>query len=252
MDIHISLQPEIIGHIAGFPISNSLLLTFIVSLLLLGGVFFATRSMSLVPSKLQNAIESIIETMLDFMATVLGNKKEAKQFFPLVASFFLVILLNNWIGLFPGVGSITIKEGAEGTGIEEVQAPLFRAANSDLNTTFALALVSILAVQLYGMRSVGVGRHLGKYFMLKKGPIFLFVGLLELVGELARVMSFAFRLFGNIFAGEVLLVTIMALIPFIAPLPFFLLEIFVGFIQALVFSMLTLVFLKIATEKAGH
>ena len=130
--------------------------------------------------------------------------------------------------------------------------PLFRSANSDLNTTLALALITMIAVQWYGIQKLGLLRHLSKFFVFNKGPIFFFVGLLEAIGEFARILSFSFRLFGNVFAGEVLLVIIMSLAPFFIPLPFFALELFVGLIQALVFSMLALIFLKIATEAPSH
>lgn len=251
--MHISLKPEIIGYFLGLPISNSLILSLIATLLLIGLAIFAVKSMKMTPGKIQNAAESLIETLLDFMAGALGSKKQAMQFFPLVASFFLIILFNNWLGVMPGVGSVMIEEShAVASEVNAERFPLFRAANSDLNTTLALALVSVLAIQWYGVKKFGFFGHFSKFFVFTKGPLHLFVGLLELVGELAKVLSFSFRLFGNVFAGEVLLVTIMTLAPIIAPLPFFLLEFFVGFIQALVFSMLTLVFLKIATEKAEH
>ncbi|MBI2577282.1 MAG: F0F1 ATP synthase subunit A [Candidatus Wildermuthbacteria bacterium] len=244
--MHISLKPEIIGYFLGLPIANSLILSLIVTLLLVGLAILAVKSLKMAPGKIQNSAESLIETLLDFMANALGDRKQAMQFFPLVASFFLIILFNNWVGVMPGVGSIMLE------GSHAERFPLFRAANSDLNTTLALAFVSVIAIQWYGVRKFGFFGHFSKFFVFTKGPIQLFVGLLELVGELAKVLSFSFRLFGNVFAGEVLLVTIMTLVPIIAPLPFFLLEFFVGFIQALVFSMLTLVFLKIATETAEH
>lgn len=265
--IHISLQPDILGYIWGFPIANSLILSLITAFLLVGGGFFAAKSLRPIPGKLQNATESIIDTLLDFMTGALGDRKQALQFFPLVASFFLIILLNNWLGVMPGVGSITFEgnhaaaqeEHVGPEAIEEVAgeeehgaAPLFRAANSDLNTTLALALVSVIAIQYYGIRSLGWRVHLSKFFVFTKGPIFFFVGLMELIGEFAKILSFSFRLFGNVFAGEVLLITILTLVPLLAPAPFFLMEFFVGFIQALVFAMLTMVFLKIATETVEH
>ena len=245
--IHVSLQPEIIGNLFGMPVSNSLLLGIIATLLLLGGGVFASRSLRAVPGKLQNGLELIVGGLLDFIESVLGDRKQALQFFPIVAAFFLLILVNNWIGILPGIGSIVIEEAGHATA-----SPLFRSANSDLNTTLALALVSVIAAHLYGMQQLGVLAHLGKFFAFTKGPIYFFVGLLELVGEFAKVLSFSFRLFGNVFAGEVLLITMMTLVPLLAPAPFFALEIFVGFIQALVFSMLTLVFLKISTQTVEH
>lgn len=234
----ISLKPEIIATFLGIPVSNSLILSFLTSLVLVGGGYLAVKSLQIVPGKLQNGVELVVEGILDFFAGALGNREQAKKFFPLVASFFLFILLNNWIGVLPGTGSLEFH------GV-----PLFRSANSDLNTTFALAIVSVIAIQWYGIKKLGFFKHISKFFAFTKGPIPFFVGILELIAEFAKVLSFAFRLFGNIFAGEVLLLIIMTLVPLVAPLPFFALEFFVGFIQALVFAMLTLIFLKIATEE---
>ncbi|MEX2054817.1 MAG: FoF1 ATP synthase subunit a, partial [Candidatus Andersenbacteria bacterium] len=163
-------------------------------------------------------------------------------------TFFVFILINNWLGLVPGVGSITVTT-------EHGTAPLFRGATADLNTTLALAIISVVMTHVYAIRELGLFSHLSKYFSLN--PVMLFVGLLELVAEFSKMVSFSFRLFGNIFAGEVLLVVIAYLMPVVAPLPFFGLELFVGLVQALVFTMLTLVFLEIATshhhgEESSH
>ncbi|MDO8470821.1 MAG: F0F1 ATP synthase subunit A, partial [bacterium] len=243
------IQPEIITSLAGIPISNSLILSLTTAFILLGCGFFAVKSLSLVPKRFQNGVEVVFSGIFDFMASVAGDRKQVMLFFPLVATLFLFILLNNWLGVLPGTGSLGFWEHH---GEERMFVPLFRSANSDLNTTLALALVTMIAVQWYGIRKLGVLGHLSKFFVVTKGPIFFFVGLLELVGEFARVLSFSFRLFGNIFAGEVLLLIIMSLTPFFVPLPFFAMELFVGLIQALVFSMLALIFLKIATETPSH
>lgn len=250
--MHISLTAETIGHIFGLPITNSLVLSLITALLLVGGGFLVARKLKWVPGKAQSTLELIIDSLLDFMAQVLGDRKQAAKFFPLVATIFLFILLNNWVGVLPGIGSIGVLEEDHG---HEVFVPLFRAANADLNTTLALALIAVFAIQMYAIQRLGFFTQLGKYFNFTHGPIHFFVGLLELVGEFARVLSFSFRLFGNVFAGEVLLIIIMGLLPLAASfgaLPFFLLEYFVGFIQALVFAMLTLVFLKVATADVEH
>jgi len=178
---------------------------------------------------------------------VTGNRKQTYQFFPLIATIFIFIIVSNWLGLFPGFGSIGFFETVNSVSGEEHTAfvSFLRSANSDLNTTLALAMISVFATQIFGILALGVFKY-GKKFINFSSPISFFVGILELIGELAKMISFSFRLFGNIFAGEVLLVVIMTLAPFIAPIPFFGLELFVGFIQALVFSMLTLVFLKVA------
>ena len=247
--MHISLRPEIIGTLFGISVSNSLILSLITASFLVGGGFLAVRSLRMIPGKAQNFIEALLEGILTFMGQALGGKEQAKKFFPLVATIFLFILFNNWIGVLPGTGSVGFYEEHAG---ERSFVPLLRSANSDLNTTFALALISVIAIQWYGIRKLGFMRHISKFLVFTKGPIHFFVGILELIGEFAKVLSFSFRLFGNIFAGEVLLLIIMTLVPVIAPLPFIMLEFFVGFIQALVFAMLTLIFLKIATAEVEH
>lgn len=247
--MHISLQAEVLGEILGMPITNSLVLSLLTAFLLVGGGFLVARALKLVPGKVQSTAELAIDGLLDFTAQVVGDRKQALKFFPLVATIFLFILLNNWIGVLPGTGSVGFYEHEEG---HDVFVPFFRSANADLNTTFALALIAVLAIQLYAVQKLGFFGHIGKYLNFTHGPIHFFVGLLELVGEFARVLSFSFRLFGNIFAGEVLLIIIMSLVPVFVPLPFIFLEFFVGFIQALVFAMLTLVFLKVATMEVEH
>ncbi len=247
--MHISLQAEVLGEIFGMPITNSLVLSLLTAFLLVGGGFLIARALKLVPGRVQSSAELAIDSLLDFTTQIVGDRKQALKFFPLVATIFLFILLNNWIGVLPGTGSIGFYEQEEG---HDVFVPFFRSANADLNTTFALALIAVLAIQLYAVKKLGFFGHVGKYFNFTHGPIHFFVGLLELVGEFARVLSFSFRLFGNIFAGEVLLIIIMSLVPVFVPLPFIFLEFFVGFIQALVFAMLTLVFLKVATTEVEH
>lgn len=240
-----SLKPEILSHVGEFPLANSLVLGLAVSGIVGLAALLIVRSLELIPHKGQNIAELLIGGILDFMEETLGSREVAKTYFPFIATIFLFILFNNWLGILPGIGSIGVYEMHE--GVKEF-VPFFRSANSDLNTTLALALVSVVAIQIYGMKKLGIWKHWSKFFNFKEGPIHFFVGILELVGELAKVMSFSFRLFGNVFAGEVLLLIIMNLAPYFAPTPFLLLEIFVGFIQALVFAMLTLIFIKFATE----
>lgn len=246
--MHVSITPEIITNILGVPISNTLIASVIATAILVIIAYFATREMKEVPTGIQNLFEAIIEALLNMVDSVTGNRKQTYQFFPLVATIFIFIILSNWLGLVPGFGSLgfyeTAKEGMHGNE-HAVFVPLLRSANSDLNTTLALAIVSVMATQIFGIMALGILKY-GKKFINFSSPITFFVGILELVSEVAKMVSFSFRLFGNVFAGEVLLVVIMTLAPFIAPLPFFGLELFVGFVQALVFAMLTLVFLKMA------
>ena len=247
--MHISLAAERIFAVFGMPITNTLLMSWIAMVILILTSFFATRKLKLIPKGLQNFTEAIVEFILGFITQIIGNRKEAEKFFPLVTTIFVFILLSNWLGLVPGVGTIGFFEVAHTEGGNQLFVPLFRSANSDLNMTLALAIVSVVATQIFGIITIGFFKHIGKYISFKN-PGLTFAGILEGIAEVVKILSFSFRLFGNIFAGEVLLVVIAFLIPFIAPLPFMFLELFVGFIQALIFAMLTLVFLKIAISEA--
>lgn len=240
MDIHISLAAEEIFRIYGFPITNSMLTGVVASVVVAVLMIIAARSLQLFPSKgWLHIIDPISEVLLDLIESVIHDRQKAVQFFPVLSTFFLFILANNWLGLLPGVGSITLH------GV-----PLFRGLAADLNATIALGIISIVLMHVYAIKELGVRVHLSKYFSLN--PLKLFIGLLELLSDFSKVFSFSFRLFGNIFAGEVLLLVIAYLLPLLGPLPFFFLELFVGFVQALVFTMLTLVFLYIATSHHGE
>lgn len=239
--IHISLTAEPLFHLGPLTVTNSLLTSWVVVIALVSLAVKFSKRLSLVPSFGQMLFEVPIEALYNVTKGVAGHR--AVSFFPYVATFFLFILLSNVSGLVPGVGTIGLKEHG-------ALIPFFRAPTADLNTTLALALVSVGLVQYHGLKTFGT-RYLSKFFTLKN-PMLTFVGLLEFVSEIAKVVSFSFRLFGNIFAGEVLLVVTSSLIPIIVPIPFYGLELFVGLIQAVVFSMLTLVFLNMATEAAVH
>lgn len=219
--------------------------------LIIPALILKKRGLQLIPKGLQNFVETIIEGFLNFWTSITQDREQAKKFFPLVTTIFLFVITSNWLGIFPGVGPIGFHEVHEG---HPVFIPLLRSGYADVNFTLALALISVIATQVYGIRSLGFFNYAGKFFKNPlKDPIGFFVGILELISEFAKIISFSFRLFGNIFAGEMLLVVIGFLVPFLAPLPFYGLEIFVGFVQALVFSLLTLVFLKMAvTSHAEH
>jgi len=247
-EIVISLKAEPLFHIGSFTVTNSLLLAFIVSGVLLLLAWRLKSKLSEVPGTLQNIFEVAIDGVLSLMDSVLHDRKKSEKYLPLVATIFLFVMISNWMGLLPGVGSLGLHAMHEG---REEFTPLFRAPAADLNFTISLAILSVVGVNLAGVAVLGVRRHLSKFFTLKN-PIYTFVGLLELVSEFAKMISFSFRLFGNVFAGEVLLIIVGALVPYFVPLPFLALEIFVGFIQAFIFSMLTLVFLAISTAEEGH
>lgn len=239
--LHISLVAEKLGALWGIPITNSLLASWLTMLVLVFLTILATRKVSLVPSGTQSVAELIIGGLYDFFGQVSG--KHTPRFFPLLASLFLFIIAANWVGLLPGVGTIGFFHESHG---EEVFTPLFRAATADLNMTVGLAIVAVISIQFFGFALLGF-----KYrtrFVSFASPIAFVLGVLELISELSKIISFAFRLFGNIFAGEVLLAVMAFLMPFVMPLPFLTMELFVGFIQALVFSMLTAVFLSVAVS----
>lgn len=245
-EIHISLTAEKIFEAGmGIQITNSILTTWIAMTILLLFSIAATYRLRLIPSNLQQIGEIVVEGLYNLFQSILQDK--TKIFFPLVATYFLYIITVNWIGLLPGVGTIGIYALKEG---HQAFVPLFRSGTADLNTTLGLALISILVIQISGFKTLGFS-YLRKFFNFKN-PIYFFVGILELVSEFSKILSFAFRLFGNIFAGEVLLTVIAFLIPIMAPIPFLGMELFVGFIQAMVFSMLTSVFLSLALAKEGH
>jgi len=248
--MEISLAAEKIAHLGSISITNSMLTSWIASLILIVLAFLGTRKMTLRPGKFQNGLELVVEMLMNLVNSVFNDMKATKRYFPFLATLFLFIITNNWLGLLPGVGSIGFHEVHHG---HEVFVPLFRGGNADLNTTLALAILTMVLVQIFGVIGIGFFKYAGKFINFKEGPIGFFVGILEIIGEVSRIISFSFRLFGNVFAGEVLLAVISWLLPFVGPIPFYGLEIFVGFVQALVFTMLAMVFIKMAiTEHGGE
>ncbi len=245
---HISIAAETIFNIGPLPVTNAIIMSWITMIILVIIGFLFVYRVKIIPNKIQNFGELIIDTGLDFTTNIIGSKQKAEKIFPLIITLFLFILISNWIGLLPGVGSIGINTIHHG---EEVFVPFFRSAFADINMTLALAIISVVATHIFAIINIGKKAHISKFINLKS-PLAFFVGVLELFSELSKIISFSFRLFGNIFAGEVLLVIILGLVSYVAPLPFFGLEIFVGFIQALVFSMLTLIFIQVATTEIEH
>jgi len=242
---HISLAAEELFRIGHFPVSNSLLLAVIALVFLVGVALLFRKRLSMVPGMFQSLVETAVDGLLGLMDSVLGKRALSERYLPIVATIFLFVLVSNWLGLVPGVGSIVLHTNGETTH-------LLRAPSSDLNFTLALAVIAVLGANVIGVAALGALAHGKKYFNFSN-PITFFVGILELVSEFAKMVSFSFRLFGNVFAGEVLLVIIAFLVPYLVPLPFLFLEVFVGFIQAFIFAMLTLVFIAAAvTEHAEH
>jgi F-type H+-transporting ATPase subunit a len=232
----ISIKPEVIFHVGQVSVTNSMFMGSITAILLIIVGLALRRSLSEVPGKLQGWFEMVMDGTLDLMDTILGTREKSLRYFPIIFTAFLFILASNWLGLLP-VSHILVGK-----------APLFRAPTSDLNFTIALAVMSVLAVNVLGAATIGIGPHLKKFLVNPlTNPIGSFVGLLELVSEFVKIISFSFRLFGNVFAGEVLLTIVAFLVPYAVPLPFLFLEVFVGLVQAFIFSMLTLVFLGMST-----
>lgn len=312
--MHVSLTAESLGHIGPLTITNSLFTTWlVVGVIALFAIIFRLR-LKKYPQGMQNIVEAVIDGFHGIVEGVAENKKLARKFFAPIFTIFLFVLLNNWAGLIPGVGSVGIShaeavgaheeshevsepalhseaedgsvshevhekeiesgrtehndvmthdhstehsEGSEHHGAESTHGeshhspftPIFRPGTADLSFTLALAVCAVGMVQFMGVRKFGIWGYFSR-FLNFKNPVLFFVGILEIVSEFSKMISFSFRLFGNIFAGEVLLTVIIALAPVIAPMPFYGLEIFVGLVQALVFAMLTLVFFRMSTSAA--
>lgn len=244
--LNISISAEPIAHFFGLTITNSLLTGWIVTLVLAVFVYLFSRQIKEkgAPTRLQSVIELIIEGLFGMVESIAGSAK-AKRFFPLVATLFIFILFSNWSGLLPGLASIGFREELHGAS---VFIPYWRAPTADINTTLALGLITMVMVQVYGYKYLGL-KYFKKFFDFSN-PINFFVGILELISDISKIISFTFRLFGNIIAGEILLMVMAMLVPVLGPTPFIALEIFVGFIQALVFMMLASVFINMAT--LGH
>jgi F-type H+-transporting ATPase subunit a len=232
----VSFAAEPIIRLGFFNVTNSLLDTFLVDGILVALMITVNKKISLIPGFLQNVVEWTIEAFYEITESVSGEN--ASRIFPYLMSFFLFILLANWTGLIPGISAIGLKEG-------QTIVPFFRPATSDLNTTLGLALISLVATHVMSIRVTGIKDYLGRYISLN--PLNLYIGILELIGEIVKVVSLSFRLFGNIFAGEVVLGTVSTIFAFVFPLPFLMLEVVVGLVQALVFGMLTMAFMAVLT-----
>jgi F-type H+-transporting ATPase subunit a len=236
--LHISLAAEKLGTFYGVPITNTLVAAWTVLVVLGITAYFVGRNPQIIPGKVQNLFEMLIDFVLSFMQQTLGTRELAIKYFPLVATLFLFIFASNLFDFLPFFGAVGIHRGAE-------FIPLYRPVNTDLNVTLALAVIAVISIEVAGILAIGVWKYAGKFFNFSSVLNF-FVGLIELVSELSRFISFSFRLFGNVFAGEVLLSVIALFVPYGLPVPLMAFELFVGFVQAAVFAMLTLFFIKLA------
>lgn len=255
------LAAEPIFHIANFPVTNTLINACLATLIFAVFAFFINLGKKnyyledKAPEGVLNFFESILEIFLTQIDNVTKDRKKTVKFLPIVAGIFLFILVSNWMSQIPGTGSIGIYHGKE-------FIPLLRPATSDLNLTLGMAVFAVVFSHLLGIATIGFFKYANKYIKLgdiwraiKTGKVMnifvsvieFFVGFLEIISEVAKMVSLSLRLFGNIFAGEVLLTVIGSLIAFFVPLPFLGLELLVGIIQAMVFALLTLVYLTVAT-----
>ncbi|MBT6254280.1 F0F1 ATP synthase subunit A [Candidatus Uhrbacteria bacterium] len=252
------LSAETIFYIAGFPVTNAIINSWIAVVFFVVFALIVTRKREMVPRGLQNVFEWIMEVLMSFAEQVTGDKDTAMKYFPIAATIFVFVLFSNWIGLMPGTGSIGVYQLHHGH-VELI--PLLRPAGSDLNLTLAIAGFSIFMTHIFGIIALGTWKHFNKFINImgivhsfKKGPMAIVVafiefgvGVIELVGEVAKTVSLSLRLFGNIFAGEVLLTVLAGIMAYGLPIPFMFLELLVGIIQASVFAILFLAFATVAT-----
>ncbi len=246
---HEEINPLGIGE---FAVTSTLMSSWFVTIILVLFFVLAARKRSLIPGRFQGLVEALFEGVLGFCTSVLGAEM-ARKAFPVVATIFFFVLFNAWLSLLPFYHFFGYKDASG-----EVVVEFFRSAGTDLNMPLALALISFVFVEYYGLRAHGFG-YFKKFFAFgnllrgrPSGLIDVFVGFLEGISELVRVVSFTFRLFGNMTAGEILLVMITFLVPFVATQFVFGLELLVGLIQAVIFASLTVVFLSVAVRREEH
>jgi F-type H+-transporting ATPase subunit a len=232
MNIHIALTGEPVFNFLGIEFTNTFILAIVCALLIMIAFSLALRKKEIVPDKVQNFFEFILETIFGIFDSMTGNRKKTEEIFPLSATLFIFILVNNLIEVIPGLGVFKF----------------LRSPSSDLHFTLALAIFSMIFIHFSAIKKLGGVNYLKKFVRLES-PIMFFVGALEVMGEVTKTASLGIRLFGNLFAGEILLMIISFMVPYIAPLPFLGLELFVGFIQALVFSSLITVFYVFTTAE---
>lgn len=240
-EIHVSLAPETLFFVGNFPITNTGLWQIILSLFLMLSALYITKKKKMIPGGFQNFVELLIEkgygVVLSMMA---GDEKRAKRTFPLVFTMFLFILLANLFTFLPGSAAITSGE-----------VPLFRAVASDYGLVFVLTMITIIITQIVAIITNGPFGYL-KQFIDFSSPLNFVLGLMNFIGEIAKILSLSFRLFGNMFAGEVLGAVMLFLMPFFLPLPFMFLGLITAVIQAVVFALLTTIFIAMASTIPGE
>ncbi|MFZ3057606.1 MAG: F0F1 ATP synthase subunit A [Minisyncoccales bacterium] len=235
MNIHIALTGEPVFSFLGINFTNTFVISILIAAFIIAFFLFAFKKREIVPGKMQNFFEFILETVFSIFDGMTGDSKKTEEIFPLAGTLFIFILLNNLLEVVPGLGIFTF----------------LRSPSSDIHFTLALAIFSMVFIHFTAIKKLGGIKYLKKYIKFES-PIMFFVGALEAMGEITRTMSLGIRLFGNLFAGEILLMIISFMVPYLVPLPFLGLEIFVGFIQALVFSSLITVFYVTTTAAEEH
>lgn len=239
--ISIHLAPLALFHIGDFAVTNTFFTTLVVSALLIIFAFFAGRSLRLKPSKFGAVVEALVMLPYQFVRDTLENDAVTRRVFPIIMTIFVFVLAQNWFGLLPfteGIGIITHDSHGK-------LVSFFHSAATDLNFTLMLAFVAFFVIEIAGIATLGAFRY-GKKFISFASPLAFSIGLIELISELARIVSFSFRLFGNVFAGKTLIIVAGFFVPLFLPVPIMAFELFVGFIQAAIFALLTLFFVKIA------
>ena len=261
-----TLFAEPLFHVGNFQITNALITSWFAVVIIVVMAISLRKKLSTIPKGIQNVFEIFVDGALSLCDQVTGNRAISEKIFPIVSSIFFFVLVNNWMGLLPGVGSFGYIQNHDG---HDVFVPFLRGGTADLNTTLAVAFISVIGANIFGVFTIGAWKMFNKFIninalleipkkifkepvVLVTAPINFFVGLIEIVGEIAKVASLSLRLFGNVFAGEVLLGAMSALVSYFVPLPFIFMEILVGFIQALIFSMLTMVYFTIAAQDHSH
>lgn len=244
-ELHISIASEPLFYVAGFPVTNALLTGVIGGIITVAILWYvASRVKRAKYNRFVGLVQWVFEGLLKQINDVVPDKKIARRITPLAVSIFFVVLINYWLSVIPGLDSIKYN------GV-----PVLRSLTADLNFTLGLAIITVVTVQLYAMKHLGVLANAGRYFRNPmKNPIEAFEGFLELIGEFSRGIALSLRLFGNAFAGEVLLIIIAVLTQYFASvvLPFFMaFELFIGFIQSYVFFILTLIFTALAVSHHG-
>jgi F-type H+-transporting ATPase subunit a len=236
--IEVALAPQTVFTIGNLPITNTLLTSWVVVGLLIIIAAIVGRRAKIIPGHAQIFFETIITFVYDYVVEILENEKLARRFFPFLLTLFLFIATSNILEFTPGIGSVGFFHG-------DTFTPLFRSVNTDLNVTLSLTLISVILIEITGVMVIGFFRYASKFINFSS-PLGFAVGLIELVSESARLVSFSFRLFGNIFAGEVLIAVASYFVPYVLPVPLMAFEMFIGFVQAAIFPLLALFFIKLA------